>query len=62
MYNFLNIVVPGSSLSLSIMTDTSFLSLKEKIAEPTLKAISDMGFTHMTKIQSECLPHLLEGR
>ncbi|XP_064610778.1 uncharacterized protein LOC135474987 [Liolophura sinensis] len=54
--------LPGSSLSTAILSDTSFESLKEKVSELTLKAVADMGFTHMTEIQAKAIPHLLEGR
>ena len=56
------VTVPGSSVGLSIITDTSFESLKEKVSEQTLDGIKDMGFTHMTEIQAKSIPHLLEGR
>lgn len=54
--------VPGSKLGLSIVTDTSFASLKSSVCEETLRGVADMGFTHMTEIQAKCIPHLLEGR
>ncbi|XP_041354908.1 ATP-dependent RNA helicase DDX18-like [Gigantopelta aegis] len=54
--------LPGSSLGAEVAMDTSFASLKDKVAEQTLKAIEDMGFTHMTDIQAKAIPHLLEGR
>ena len=52
--------VPGSSLS--IITDTSFDALKGSVDERMLKAIAEMGFTHMTEIQSKSIPPLLEKR
>ena len=42
--------------------DTSFESLKESVSEKTLKAISEMGFTHMTEIQHKSIAPLLNGR
>lgn len=54
--------VPGTAVGMGILTDTSFKSLEEKVCEPTLKAVADMGFTHMTEIQAKAVPHLLEGR
>lgn len=56
-------VLPGSSVALGgILSDRSFDSLADKISEPTQKAIAEMGFTKMTEIQAETIPHLLEGR
>lgn len=57
-----NVAVPGSSIGLAITADRSFSTLKEKVCESTLKAIEDMGFTHMTEIQAKSIPPLLEGR
>lgn len=37
--------------AVGILSDQSFQSLNEAVCEPTLKAIADMGFTHMTEIQ-----------
>ncbi|XP_071954727.1 uncharacterized protein [Antedon mediterranea] len=51
--------LPGTS---TILTDTKFSSLQDRVCELTLKGISDMGFTHMTEIQHKSIPHLLEGR
>ncbi|XP_041662595.1 ATP-dependent RNA helicase DDX18 [Cheilinus undulatus] len=42
--------------------DTSFASLAELVSENTLKAVKDMGFTHMTEIQHKSIRPLLEGR
>lgn len=42
--------------------DTSFESLADKVSEQTLKAVADMGFTHMTEIQHKSIPYLLDGR
>ncbi|XP_011147872.2 probable ATP-dependent RNA helicase pitchoune [Harpegnathos saltator] len=53
---------PGTTLGLQIVFDKNFSVLKEKVCEHTLKAIDDMGFTHMTEIQAKSIPHLLEGR
>lgn len=57
-----NILVPGSSIGLEILSSCSFDSLKEKVCEHTLKGISDMGFTKLTEIQACSIPPLLEGR
>ncbi|XP_006821167.1 uncharacterized protein LOC100374033 [Saccoglossus kowalevskii] len=46
----------------NILTDSKFSSLADRVSELTLKGIVDMGFTHMTEIQSKSIPHLLEGR
>ncbi|XP_065559215.1 probable ATP-dependent RNA helicase pitchoune isoform X2 [Artemia franciscana] len=54
--------LPGTSTGVSILSDRSFSSLSDKISEPTLKAIEDMGFNQMTEIQAKSIPHLLEGR
>ncbi|EEB18709.1 DEAD box ATP-dependent RNA helicase, putative [Pediculus humanus corporis] len=54
--------MPGSSLTLEILSDTKFSSLEGKVCENTLKAIVDMGFTTMTEIQAKSIPPLLEGR
>lgn len=49
---FLYFPVPGTSMgAVGILSDQSFQSLNEAVCEPTLKAIVDMGFTHMTEIQ-----------
>jgi len=55
-------VLPGSSVGIGILSDRSFDSLKDSISEPTMKGIKDMGFSMMTEIQAETIPHLLEGR
>lgn len=54
--------LPGSSLALEILSNTSFSTLKDAVCENTLKAIEDMGFTSMTEIQAKAIPPLLEGR
>ena len=33
-----------------------------ELSEPTVKALSDMGFTHMTAIQEKSIPPLLAGK
>merc|ERR1712198_685156 len=43
-------------------SDKSFKSLSPHVSEATLKGIEDMGFSHMTEIQAQTIPHLLEGR
>ncbi|XP_041431510.1 uncharacterized protein LOC414715 isoform X2 [Xenopus laevis] len=42
--------------------DTAFSSLADSVNENTLKAITEMGFTHMTEIQHKAIRPLLEGR
>jgi len=54
--------LPGSSISLGILSDKSFKSLSPHVSEVTLKGIEDMGFSHMSEIQAQTIPHLLEGR
>ena len=54
--------MPGSAVSLSILSYTKFSSLEEKVCELTLNAIKDMEFTTMTEIQARAIPPLLEGR
>merc|ERR1719193_1614228 len=46
----------------SIMSDVAFESLEGKVSAHTLKAIKEMGYTHMTGIQAQSIPPLLEGR
>jgi len=59
---------PGTSIEIkscnnSIIHDTSFASLASLgVSDLTLKAIEDMGFTHMMEIQAKSIPPLLEGR
>ncbi len=44
--------VPGTALGATgILSDRSFSSLSGHVGENTLRAIADMGFTHMTDIQ-----------
>ncbi|KAI5186225.1 ATP-dependent RNA helicase DDX18 [Manis pentadactyla] len=55
----------GPSLPLGLtgaFEDTSFASLTDLVNESTLKAIKEMGFTHMTEIQHKSIRPLLEGR
>jgi len=54
--------LPGSSIGFGILSDKSFKSLAPLASEPTLQGIEDMGFTHMSEIQAQTIPHLLEGR
>ncbi|KAI4488527.1 hypothetical protein M0802_011530 [Mischocyttarus mexicanus] len=54
--------LPGSSLGLQVIKDNSFEVLSKHVCQNTLKGIKDMGFTHMTEIQSRSIPPLLEGR
>jgi ATP-dependent RNA helicase DDX18/HAS1 len=39
---------------------TSFASLE--LSAPTAKGLEDLGFTTMTEIQAETIPHLLAGK
>lgn len=39
-----------------------FSALQGRVSEKTLSAVAQMGFTHMTEVQSRCIPVLLEGR
>ena len=55
--------MPGTSTGLGgILSDQSFASLQGVVSEATLKAVAEMGLTHMTEIQAKAIPHLLEGR
>jgi len=54
--------LPGSSLGVGILSDSSFKSLAPLVSEATLMGCDDMGFTNMTEIQAQTIPHLLEGR
>ncbi|XP_058157090.1 ATP-dependent RNA helicase DDX18 [Dasypus novemcinctus] len=55
--------VPNLPLGLTgAFEDTSFTSLANLVNENTLKAIKEMGFTHMTEIQHKSIRPLLEGR
>ena len=55
--------VPGNKAELAgILSDKSFASLKGHVCDKTLNGIADMGFTHMTDIQAQTIPTLLEGR
>ncbi|CAH8460844.1 unnamed protein product [Heterobilharzia americana] len=47
---------PGTSVALT----GKFEELP--ISEPIMRAIKEMGFTHMTDIQQQCIPQLLEHR
>ena len=39
-----------------------FKSLTDTVSDLSLKAIEEMGFTHMTEIQAKTIDHLLEGK
>jgi len=54
--------LPGSKLSAGILSDRSFKALEGSISESTAKGIEEMGFSMMTEIQAQTIPHLLEGR
>jgi len=53
---------PVATKNASIMSDVAFESLEGKVSTHTLKAIKEMGYTHMTEIQAQSIPPLLEGR
>jgi len=53
---------PTATKNASIMSDVAFESLDGKVSAHTLKAIKEMGYTHMTEIQAQSIPPLLEGR
>merc|ERR1712002_1290662 len=53
---------PVATKNASIMSDVAFESLEGKVSAHTLKAIKEMGYTHMTEIQAQSIPPLLEGR
>jgi ATP-dependent RNA helicase DDX18/HAS1 len=57
-----NVPLPGSSLGLGILSDKSFAGLAPLVSAVTLQGVADMGFTSMTEIQAQTVPHLLEGR
>lgn len=50
------------SIVKSLLSNSAFEDLGEKVSEKTLNAIRDMNFTHMTEIQAKAIPHLLEGK
>ncbi|OIV98236.1 hypothetical protein TanjilG_09888 [Lupinus angustifolius] len=50
----------GNNFASGIMSDESFESLG--LSEPTYKAIMDMGFDRMTRIQARAIPPLLLGK
>ena len=54
---------PTSSSLVALTTKKEFKSLAEKeVSEMTLKAIDEMGFTHMTEIQAKTVEPLLDGK
>ncbi|KAK5650445.1 hypothetical protein RI129_001474 [Pyrocoelia pectoralis] len=53
--------LPGSDVTLEILSSSTFDSLTDKVCEPTLKGITDMGFTKLTEVQARAIPPLLEG-
>jgi ATP-dependent RNA helicase DDX18/HAS1 len=54
---------PTSSSLVALTTKKEFKSLAEKeVSEMTLKAIEEMGFTHMTEIQAKTVEPLLDGK
>ncbi|GMN57950.1 hypothetical protein TIFTF001_027055 [Ficus carica] len=52
--------VKSSGVGCGIMSTEAFTSLG--LSEPTLMAINEMGFQHMTQIQARAIPPLLYGR
>jgi ATP-dependent RNA helicase pitchoune, putative (fragment) len=46
----------------NIISEECFDSLNDNISEKTAKAIKEMGFEKMTKIQAKTIPTLLEGK
>ena len=52
---------PSSTISLSIMSNTPFESLRGQVADCTLDTLKSLGFTHMTEIQAKTIPALLDG-
>lgn len=57
-----DVPAPTVTKNSSIMSDVAFESLQGKVSDHTLKAIKEMGYTHMTEIQAQSIPPLLEGR
>uniref|UniRef100_A0A8C5Q2N6 ATP-dependent RNA helicase n=1 Tax=Leptobrachium leishanense TaxID=445787 RepID=A0A8C5Q2N6_9ANUR len=54
---------PGLPMGLTgAFEDTAFSSLANSVNENTLRAVTEMGFTHMTEIQHKSIRPLLEGR
>ncbi|XP_063402834.1 uncharacterized protein LOC134686914 [Mytilus trossulus] len=49
-----------STCSKNILTESMFSSLE--VCDLTQKGVEDMGFTNMTEIQANSIPHLLQGR
>ena len=39
-----------------------YTSLSEHVSSSTMRGIESFGFTSLTDIQSQAIPHLLEGR
>ncbi|XP_077131691.1 ATP-dependent RNA helicase DDX18, partial [Ranitomeya variabilis] len=54
---------PGLPMGLTgAFEDTAFSSLADLVNENTLRAVTEMGFTHMMEIQHKTVRPLLEGR
>ena len=51
-----------ATIQSSVLTNISFDELTSQVSDNTLRAVKDMGFTHMTEIQAKSIPHLLQGR
>ncbi|XP_076079899.1 uncharacterized protein LOC143049995 isoform X2 [Mytilus galloprovincialis] len=49
-----------STCSKNILTESLFSSLE--VCDLTQKGVEDMGFSNMTEIQANSIPHLLQGR
>ncbi|OWA52460.1 ATP-dependent RNA helicase DDX18 [Hypsibius exemplaris] len=45
-----------------VKTTAPFSTLTGQVSDGILKAVTDMGFTHMTEIQEKCIAPLLTGR
>ena len=52
--------MPDDAKRESLFTDTTFDQID--LPEPLQRAIADLGFTHLTKVQNEVLPLSLDGR
>lgn len=52
----------GKAVSSGILSDVPFSSLKGRVSDQTMRGLTEMGLTQMTKVQAESIPHLLQGR
>ncbi|XP_015793255.1 ATP-dependent RNA helicase DDX18 [Tetranychus urticae] len=46
----------------NILSQNCFTEYSDSISDKTLKVLDEMGFSRMTQIQAESIPHLLEGK